>query len=323
MRRFLTCISLLYMSLQSNAAEWEKLPSAPLEIGNFIGGAVDNNLVIAGGITWKNDTKIFLSDIWTFQTKEKTWKKTGTLPQPLAYAAFGQTANGLYFAGGSDGTNLQGNLCLLHASGKTENLGKISQPLVYSASAILGSKLFVIAGATDLADLKTATNGFYSIDLENGKTETLPPFPGGRWIVPTATAIGDQVFVFTGAYQDGTNNAVINTDAAFVYSLKTGSWKTLKSYPHTVRGMASCALDDHRILLAGGYTNEFTDATFIYDTKTDSYLKTTPLPYPAMSAFIRAGEYLYWIGGEDKMRHRSDLCYRIRWKDLIAAAKPL
>jgi N-acetylneuraminic acid mutarotase len=197
-----------------------------------------------------------------------------------------------------------------------KKIAKIEKPTVYSATAIVGSKQFIIAGGGDAVDLKTLTNIVYSIDLVSGKTEALPDFPGGNLIVPTAAAIGGQLYVFTGGYIEP-NGQAVNVDSAFAYNINDRTWKKISPYPLAVRGLASCALDDRYILLGGGYTNGFADVSYLYDTKMDAYLKTKPLPYPAMAMFLKTGENLYWLGGEDKMRHRSELVYVTKWKDIL------
>lgn len=318
----LTAISLVFTmnQLSAEAAVWKKLPSLPVPSGNFIAGTANGDVVIAGGITWKNDSKFSCDQIWRFEPKKKRWSEAGKLPNPIAYAAFGQNERGIYFCGGSDGKTTMPNLYLLNPKLQLEKLSKISEPHVYSGAAISGSKLFVAAGGTDAVDLKTLTNTFYSVDFNDGKTSPLPDFPGGNLLVPTMTATGDRLFVFTGASIDVEGKAV-NVDSAFVFNIGEGAWKKIKSYPFSVRGLASCALDDRYILLAGGYTNEFTDAAFIYDTKSDAYFKTSPLPFAAMSNFIKAGKNIYWAGGEDKMRHRSELFYVTTRQELLEAAK--
>jgi N-acetylneuraminic acid mutarotase len=319
-KKFIALVLFLTMpSMNAQTAFWEALPALPEQNGNSICGAIGNDIILLGGITWKNETKHWLNTMWHYQSKEKTWREIGKLPQPLAYAAFDQTKDGVYFVGGSDGKKMNGDFYLLNAKLELKKLAEISEPLVYSGSAISSSKLFIVAGASDPADLKTITNTFYSVDLVSRKTEVLTPFPGGKWMIPTAAAIGDQLFVFTGAYQDGTNNSVVNTDSAFVYSRRDAIWRKIKSYPFPVRGLASCALDERYILLGGGYTQDFIDVAFIYDTKNNTYAKTKPLPYRAMANFIKAGDYLYWLGGEDRMKHRSELFYRIAWKELLNA----
>ena len=305
------------MTTLTTEAAWEQLPSLPVPSGNFVCGTVGNDIVIAGGITWKNDTKIWLDDIRRFDTKKKIWSNVGKLPQPLAYAAVGQTAKEIYFSGGSDGKMTSSDFCSLDSNLMFQKRGNVSSPRVYAATAISGSKLFVIAGGGDVVDLKTLTNTFYSVDLATGKTEALLDFPGGNFIVPTATAIDGKIFVFTGATFDAEKSQANNSDAAFVYSIPEAKWSALKSFPYTVRGLTSCVLDERHIFLAGGYRQDFTDEAFVYDTKKDSYSKTTSLPYRGMVSLIKVGDHVYCFGGEDKMRHRSDLVYRIAWKELL------
>ncbi len=298
------------------AAEWKQLASLPMGMGNFVAGTDGDDIFLAGGISWKNDTKIWMDQAWRFDAKKGAWTEAGKLAHPIAYAAFVQHGGQLFFSGGSDGKVTLNEFNQLSSKLEVKKIGKIEKPTVYSATAIVDGKLFVIAGGADAVDLKTLTNRVYSIDLATGKTESLPDYPGGNLIVPTASAIGDQIFVFTGGYIDASNQAV-NVDLSFVYHTKERNWKKISPYPLAVRGLGSCALDDRHILLGGGYTNNFTDAAFIYDTKTDKYSKVKALPYPAMAVFLKSGENLFWLGGEDKMRHRSDLVYVTKWRGLL------
>jgi N-acetylneuraminic acid mutarotase len=314
--RFIFAIAFM-TTLLARAVEWEPLPSLPEGTGNFISGTIGNDLALAGGISWKNDVKEWRDTILRFDAGKKNWSEIGKLPQPLAYAAFGQTKKGLYFVGGSDGKTTSNKIRFLNRRMESETIAEISNPLCYSAFAIADGKIFVICGGTDANDLKTLTNLFYNVDLNTGKTTALPEFPGGNLIIPTASIIGDEIFVFTGATFNSTENRAINSDNAFAYSISKKSWRRIESYPFAVRGLASCALDEHHILLGGGYAENFTDAAFIYDTKTDSYLKTRSMPFRAGLSFIKADGFVYSIGGEDKMRHRSELAFRIRWKELL------
>lgn len=305
------------ITFTTKAATWEKLPALPVGIGNFACGIIGSDLIIAGGITWQNDTKIWLDKIWRFDTKKKVWSEAGELPYPLAYPAYGQTARGIYFAGGGDGTKSLSASGLLDRELHYQKLGDVPQPLVYSASGVSGGKLYVVAGAADTADLKTATNLFYFVHLKTGHVEALRDFPGGKLIVPTAAALGGRIYVFAGAAFDATNHQAVNVDSAFVYSIADAKWSGIKPFPFPVRGLAGCVLDDRHILLAGGYKQDFTDEAFVYDTKTDTYFKTAPLPYQAMVSLIKAGSEIYCLGGEDKMKHRSDLIYRLPGKALL------
>ena len=305
------------ITFATNAGSWEKLPSLPFGIGNCPCGLFGGDLIIAGGIAWQNDTKIWLDKIWRFDTKKNAWSEAGQLPHPLAYPAYGQTAQRIYVAGGGDGkSNLPASGLLDHRL-HFQKLGEVPQPLIYSGSALTAGKLYIISGATDAVDLNTATNLFYSVHLKTGRVEKLADFPGGKLFVPAAAALGGRIYVFAGASYDSKSDQAVNLDSTFVYSIADAKWNNIKPFPFPVRGLASCVLDDRHILLAGGYKQDFSDEAFVYDTKTDSYIQTTPLPYRAMVGLVKAGSEIYCIGGEDRMRHRSDLFYRITGKALL------
>lgn len=299
------------------AAGWERMPSLPEGSGNFVCGTVQGDLVLVGGITWKNDIKQWRNTIWRFDSHAAKWTQSGTLPGPIAYAAFGQASEGIYFSGGSDGQGTCDTLRLLDAKFEVRTVARFPCPLCYSGHALGRGRLFVIGGGTDANDLNTLTNLAYSLDVRTGETNFLPAYPGGSLLLPAAAMAGTRVCVFGGAAWDAGNNHAVNTDAAFAWSIGAKEWKGIKPYPFPVRGLAACPLDDRHILLGGGYGQAFTDFAAIYDTKRDQYRETRRLPVPATADFIKAGEFIYWVGGEHAMRQRSDAVHRIRWKDLL------
>ena len=89
---------------------------------------------------------------------------------------------------------------------------------------------------------------------------------------------------------------------------------------HPASDAASAAAQDNRfIYLAGGYQDSekgFVDAAFIYDIREDRYAPATRLPYRANVGLVQAGGHVYCLGGEDKLRHRTASCYRIKVEDL-------
>src|SRR5712672_3018291 len=81
---------------------WQALPPAPGGLGNFAGGTFGADLIVAGGITWRGEGKVWLDEIWRFDTKKHAWRESGKLPHPVAYAAWGQTGEGMILVGGGD-----------------------------------------------------------------------------------------------------------------------------------------------------------------------------------------------------------------------------
>src|SRR5437016_922700 len=106
-RRYFAALPILAMltTLElARGAGWERLPPLPEPNGGFVCGAVGGNIVIAGGTNWKDDTKHWLDRIRVFEPRKNAWRDGGRLAAPLAYAASGRTKDGLWFAGGSSGT---------------------------------------------------------------------------------------------------------------------------------------------------------------------------------------------------------------------------
>ena len=303
------------------ASGWEALPKVPVGVGNFTGGAFGDDLIVAGGVTWQDGTKVWLDNIWRFDTRKVTWNEGGTLPHPVAYAAYGQTVEGVFLAGGSDGKRNLPDSGWLDRKAQWRKAGDVPQPLVYSGSCIAAGRLYVVAGASDAADGRTATNLFYAVDLKTGRTEDFGEFPGGKVVLPAAAALDGRIYVFGGATCDPSDGLPVNVDSAWVYSLTEAKWSSLKPIAFPVRGLASCVLDARHILLVGGYREDFTDEAFVYDTKTGNYSRTIPLPYRAMTSLIKCGSDVYCVGGEDRMKHRSDLIFKIKWREFIEVAR--
>ena len=138
----------------------------------------------------------------------------------------------------------------------------------------------------------------------------------------TAAAIGGRLFVFGGARWDPTQSTVVNHRTAHAYSVAERRWQTLPPLPHPGRGLNAVVLDDHHILIAGGYRSndvEFVADTYLFNVETLTYTPSTPLPYAGMVGLVKSSEWLYCLGGEDRKKHRSDAAFRIRWQELLPA----
>ncbi len=317
------CLNLT-MNSSTVAATWEALSPLPEPNGGFVCGAIGEDVVIAGGTNWKDGSKHWLDRIWVYEPARKAWRAAGRLPVALAYGVTGQTPGAFWFAGGSDGKETHRQLWRMDSKFIVTPVAKIEPRLVYSSGAVLAGKLLAVAGAADQAKVDTLTNAAFSFDLQGGAVQRLTDLPSAGIITGTAAACGGRLFVFSGAHWDGVAKTVVNTAAAFAFSPKSGRWDKLAPVPFAVRGLTAVALDDRHLYLAGGYKNEaeaFTAEAFIFDTQTGTYRPTAPLPYRAMVGLVVAGDWLYCLGGEDRMKHRSDAAYRLRWKSLLAAGR--
>lgn len=308
------------VALAASSGGWQRLAPLPVGNGGFVSAALNGEIVIAGGTTWKDDTKSWLDQIWIYDPARNAWRDGGRLPVALAYATTGTDRSSLWFAGGSSGTSTHLVLWKMEPGGAVRRSATLERGFVYGSGAVIGSTLYTVGGSDDQSKLDHITNAFHGINLRTGALTRLPNYPEAGLSTGTAAAIGDRLYVFGGAQWDPAKATVVNHSAAHVYATNAKAWTPLPPLPHPGRGITAVTLDDRHILLAGGYRNdevEFVRDAFIFDVQTSVYTATGPLPYAAMVALVQSGDWLYCLGGEDRKKHRTDAVHRIRWRELL------
>lgn len=301
-------------------ATWERLAPLPVGNGGFVAAALNGEIVLAGGTTWRGDTKVWLDQIWAYDPRRQLWRASGRLPVALAYAASGHDGRTLWFAGGSSGSATHASLWRLDDAHSPTLAAKLDRGFVYAAGAVLGSALYAVGGTDDQAAIDRVGSAFIAIDLKSGSLTRLPDYPEKGLTTGTAAAVGGRLFVFGGARWDPVAKAVVNHASAHAYSVADRRWEPLPALPHAGRGLTAVALDNRHIYVAGGYRNdqvEFVADAFVFDVATHTYRPATPLPYAAMVGLVQSGEWLYCLGGEDRKRHRTEAAFRIRREQLL------
>ena len=320
-RRLLHGIILLTINAAAAApATWERLAPLPVGNGGFVSAAIDGEVVVAGGTTWKGETKIWLDPIWVYNPERNAWRETGRLPAPMGYGVTGQSRDTLWFAGGSSGTTTHRTLWKIEKGFSPQLVASLDRGFVYSAGALIGSTLYAVGGTDDQAAVDRAGHALLAINAKTGAITQLADYPEPGLTTAAAAAIGDRLFVFGGGQWDPVRKAVVNHATAYAYSVTKKRWEALPPLPHPGRGYTAVALDDRRILVGGGYRNdevEFVTDAYLFDIRAQTYTPTTPLPYAAMVGLVKNGEWLYCLGGEDRKRHRTDAVFRIRWSELL------
>jgi N-acetylneuraminic acid mutarotase len=318
-RRWLAAIALL-QSAAAAPVRWERLASLPAGNGGFAGAALGGEIIVAGGTTWRGETKRWLDQIWAYDPAHNVWREAGRLPAPIAYAVTGQTAAQAWIAGGTNGESTHRLLWRLEQGPALKLLAPLEHGFVYAAGAVIGATLYAVGGTNDQAALDRATNRFRAIDLRSGAITRLSDYPEASLTTATAAAVNGRLFVFGGARWDAVKKSVVNHATAHVYSPTTQRWEALPQLPHPGRGLTAVALDGRHILIAGGYRNdtvEFVADAFVFDVETRLYAPAAPLPYAGMVGLVKSGEWLYCLGGEDRKKHRTDAVFRTRWTDLL------
>jgi N-acetylneuraminic acid mutarotase len=298
-------------------AGWERRASLPVGNGGFVAAALDGNLVVAGGTTWKGETKRWLDEIWVYDAATDRWRSEGRLPTSLAYPVCGYDGVSLWWVGGSAGGAALPGVWRLGPGLRPERVASGAGGRVYAAGGVMAGRLWVVGGTDDQAALDRVNSGFRAIELESGAVEELPPYPEASVTTAAAVALGGRLFVFGGARWDPASRTVVNHATAHVFDVAARRWRKLPSLPHPARGLAAVALDEQRILIAGGYRNdavEFVADTVVFDVESGTYRPAPSLPYAAMVTLVRDREWIYCLGGEDRKRHRTDAVHRVAWR---------
>ncbi|MBL9115589.1 MAG: hypothetical protein JNJ83_11335 [Verrucomicrobiaceae bacterium] len=295
--RRLLCSLLIAANLASGADDWEKLPSIPVPCGGFAAGVHGGRIWLLGGTNWEGGVKNWLRTSFAFHPDRLEWTQLPDLKEPAAYGLAIHSADGLTIIGGSDGKRP-----LLSIDGQPDHV-------VLSSGGKLGSQIILVGGTNDAANLAGITKSAFAI-AERQVTK-LPDYPGQPVAVAAHCVHGDELLMFGGLNYDSKSALPVNTNSAFAYSASKTAWRSLAPLPEARRGLSAVNFGDGRVYLAGGYGADFSASAWIYDIKSNSYSPAKPLPYAGMVGLVIHGSFLYCLGGEDKMKSRTDRCFRI------------
>lgn len=291
---------------------WEEIASLPAPSGGFAAGVVKGDIVVIGGTNWEGGNKHWLNRIWTYNSAKGQWRERGRFDVPLAYAAVAQAGETLWIAGGSSGTATHRSIWKLEEPGSARVAFSLRNGVVFASAAVVGGALYIVGGTDDQGRLENAAKTCLAVSLQTGATSRRADYPLPL-LNGAAAGVGGRMFVFGGAQWDAAAKQVANHGSAFAYSPAADRWEPLPPLPTAVRGLAATVLDEHHILLGGGYGTGFTAATYVFDIRTGRYTNGPALPYAAATlGLVVLGDWVYCIAGEDQMRHRTNTAFRIR-----------
>ena len=320
----LSRLLLFFMTTVTVSAGWEILPPLPEPNGGFACGVADGKIFVLGGTNWRDNEKRWLDGIWMFDPKSRRWEVRGQLPHALAYPVVGEWRGELIVGGGYDGVQPRKEIYRLTASGMVAEIGKLHRDRTLAAGGVMDDQLLVLGGTPDPTKFDLAHQNGERFKLSGGAGSSAMAIPTNAvFNIAASAVVGGEVFLFGGGRHDP-GKELKDLDRAWAFDVAKNKWRNLRRYPLTVRGATAVKLDNDRILVAGGYGGypaNFSAATYIYDVRRDAYAKTIDLPVAALVGLVVTDGYVYCLGGEDKMKHRTDLCARIPVKEFLDAAK--
>jgi len=297
------CTAMLAASI--SFSRWEEIATLPTPLAGGYGFADHDQVMYAGGSTWRNGVKEYRADVHVYDGKLLQWRSMPSLPLALAYGAAVMTSQGPEILGGVNGDRVSRQILRFEPkSNGWREFGMLPADSLLSRAEVVGDEVLLFGGCQDLADLTGCSDAVWSRDL-HGKWKRVASLPHGPLAVAASAVLGRSVYLFGGCSMPRAGE-VVNHDEAWKFDMSTHQWKQLRSMPHAARSLAAIALDDHRVLLAGGYHGDFSAAVLIYDATLDRYSEAPSLPLAAANVtLIRSMNKIFSLGGEDRMKCRT------------------
>jgi len=299
----IVCTAMLAASI--SFTRWQEIAPLPTPLAGGYGFADHDQVIYAGGSTWKNGVKEYRANVHVYDGKSLQWRGMPSLPVALAYGAAVMTSQGPEILGGvnSDRVSRQ-NLRFEPKSNAWRESGMLPADSLLSRAEVVGDEVLLFGGCPDLADLTGCSDAVWSRD-HLGKWKRVASLPHGALAVAASAVLGRSVYLFGGCSMPRASE-VVNHDEAWKFDTPTHQWKQLHSMPHAARGLAAIALDNHRVLIAGGYRSDFSADVVIYDATLDRYTNAPSLPLAAANVtLIRSANKIFALGGEDRMKSRT------------------
>jgi len=340
--RLLTVL-ILGLSLSCAVAQtisWQQTAPMPIGKGGQVCGVINGKVFVAGGTYWiDGEKKVWSGDLYVYHPDADTWCEGPAMPVPLSYGTGDAVDGKLYVVSGSDGARDYADVWICepapccakckraHAPGQERTCPhraprwvkgpSLPAPRIYSASAVVGSKLYVFGGAArnDLTgELYDSALVLDTDNLDQG-WQKVQSMPGpGRTLMAAAT-VGTRIYLLGGYVHKGKD--FCNSRDVLVYDTGSGSWGRLPRLPYATRCSDAAAVGGQLYVL-GGYVEwraladideSFTDKILRLDPVFGTFTEVGKLPIPncGVSPRLLPDGRLFINGGEDEKKHRSNM----------------
>ncbi len=270
---FIVCICLVFASTAQKKYEspitWKQsgvLPVQPnglihMGLSGVVSGVVGDQIIIAGGnnfpdgLPWEGGVKKYYDQVFVYDVKGDTViiaDSSVRLPSKVAYAAFAQLKEGIFYAGGENENGPLSSAYLIKKS-KSQSFEIIelpSLPIAISNAVAVASDnaLYVLGGANK----EGVSNKVWKLALNNFKKGWT-----GQANLPQPTAFAaaaianEHIYIMGGRCKEANGISKIYKEV-YAFDVENNFWKQKASLPETVSAACALAIDNNKILFIGG-----------------------------------------------------------------------
>lgn len=214
---------------------WRDGPRLPVAAAGGFAASLPDEVVYAGGTSWRTGAKEYLDDVHIYKWRGNSWRAGPKLPSSLAYGACVVTPAGLEILGGLDG-NASTDKCwrLDHKKHAWLPSGVLPRDAVLARAAVVRNEVYLFGGAKDAADLTTCTAEVLTRD-SSGKWHTVGLMPQGAVANAASAVIGNMVYLFGGVSMPAAGK-VLNHADVLRFDAAEHTWRRLAPLPEPNRG---------------------------------------------------------------------------------------
>ena len=272
------------------------LPRAGCAVA-VLGGQV----YVAGGTYWEGGQKFWCNRADSFDPVSNTWRAHPPVPRTAGDAA-GIAAGGKFavIGGGADGP---GAAEVWAFDGQAwQPWPALPTPRRSCAAVLHEGKIFVLGGLAGAGtEFATATNTVWCARPGDAWTECAPMPAPIRFNLAVGSVAG-RLLVAGGCTPEA--GGVRNLDEILAYDAKSDTWSVVGRLPAACRGSSGVS-DDARLLVVGGYTDQFIAGILAFDPALGTVSPAGTLPVGlADTRFVRVGEKIIGLTGEDGIKRR-------------------
>ncbi len=287
-----------------NLSSWSERAPMPQPLAGNSVAAWNGKLLVAGGTYWSPEKKMWVDRADAFDPVANRWESLPSLPSIHGDAPCLVVDNVPYiFGGGHDGSTTTTAWSLRSGGWKTEAALTLPAPRKSMAAAVIGKTAYLIGGFEIPNDMNSGRRTVWAWTAGGKGWEVRAPVPGVVRFNPAVAVVGGKILMAGGATMD--HGKLENLSDILSYDPATNSWSTVGHLPHASRA-GSGESADGKLLIIGGYADNFETAILVFDPATG---KTTPagqLPHGLADArFARIGNKIYGVGGENGVKMRA------------------
>ncbi len=311
--------ALLLMTLPAllgqDRAAWQSAPPLPRPMAAFAMGVESSgSVVVVGGSYWQDSARQLAPEIWQLAPGDKAWRRVGSLPTGLAYAATATDREYLWVAGGVTPDGLDNAVrCVDLRTGQVRTIATLPAPRSHAGATVHHGRLWILGGLQRASDLTSADAAFLVVDLTTGEIRSLPPPPIDHVINPALVPAAERLWVFPGSRRPPGTTGLHTFEHALEFDPATETWLQHPLRNSLPRGLAVAAISDSTVWLAGGVDvrtdapARISDRSWLYDLKAHTLREGPRLPGPRLAfGWAQQGQSIILAGGEPASGQRTD-----------------